>query len=322
MEITDPLNQEKLEQIFLPHIVNGRHKLEAEGNKLIHYTTAENAFKIIESDCVWMRSPTCMNDYMEITHGYNMVLKYFSQSHNKNSFSESLNSCHAGLADEIYNGFDSWWEKIKNDTFIASISSHFLSENEFGRLSMWRAYSKNSEKAGIVFNFPPNQKAQLGPILSPALYLNHQELEEMLNRIILTIRKHHDYLSSLQRETIAGSVIIALVIFAVCLKHPGFKEEHEWRVIYLPTVTPRDDIINRSIETIDGVPQIVYKFPLRNNKELGIVGFDTTEIIDKIIIGPTQYPLAMFDAFSLLLLNKGISDPAKKIQISHIPLRT
>jgi hypothetical protein len=42
-------------------------------------------------------------------------------------------------------------------------------------------------------------------------------------------------------------------------------------------------------------------------------------MIDRIIIGPTQYPLAMRKAFASLLADAGVSDADQKVFVSDNP---
>ena len=51
-----------------------------------------------------------------------------------------------------------------------------------------------------------------------------------------------------------------------------------------------------SIEIISGILQIVYKIPFENNQAGEITGLSPDELIDRVIIGPTQFPAAMFGA--------------------------
>lgn len=322
MEFEDENIVINLENIFMPNMVKEKKEVLDKGNKYVHYTSAENALNILKSKKLWLRNPSCMNDYMEISHGYQMLLKFFSLEDNRNKFMSAIDAYEEGIAQQIFNGFDEWWEKIKHDTFIASISVHTNDEDQHGRLSMWRAYGSESGKAALVLNNPSQRNRNLNVILSPAAYFTMEDLEGEILQIISSINNNIDYLKTLKRETILGSAIIALIILAVCLKHPGFKEEQEWRIIYLPRMVPTNDWLLREIETINGIPQVVYKMPLENNEELDISGLSIPELIDRVLIGPTQYPLAMFDAFYETLIKLGSNNTNVKVVISGIPLRT
>jgi len=69
------------------------------------------------------------------------------------------------------------------------------------------------------------------------------------------------------------------------------------------------------------MPQPIYKIPLRNIPEEGFVGAEIPELIDRIIIGPTQYPSAAREAFEYLLEQAGVHDSADRVIVSDLPLR-
>jgi hypothetical protein len=102
-------------------------------------------------------------------------------------------------------------------------------------------------------------------------------------------------------------------------KHPGFAEEREWRILYSPTTEPSKHL-TKDIQVVGGVPQPIFKIPLRDIPEAGIAAA-IPKLLDRIIIGPTQYPLAQYEAFFELLTEAGVQDPGAKLHISDIPLR-
>jgi hypothetical protein len=117
------------------------------------------------------------------------------------------------------------------------------------------------------------------------------------------------------------SVFLLLVTAVVSLKHEGIHEEREWRVIYSPKRSPSPHF-ESSIEVFGGVPQQIYKIPFRNDPGAGISGLEPNEILDRIIIGPTQFPWAMYEAFVAALAGAGIKDAASRVFVSQIPVRT
>lgn len=108
----------------------------------------------------------------------------------------------------------------------------------------------------------------------------------------------------------------------VCLKHEGFDEEREWRVIHSPARHSPTDHIRSSIEVVAGVPQRIYKILLRSDAEVDLTGLNPDELIDRIIIGPTQYPFAMYEAFVSALADAGAANADNRVFISQIPVRT
>lgn len=49
---------------------------------------------------------------------------------------------------------------------------------------------------------------------------------------------------------------------------------------------------------------------------------DLARILDRVIIGPTQYPLAVLSALIAALTAAGVADANSKIVVSDIPIRT
>lgn len=79
--------------------------------------------------------------------------------------------------------------------------------------------------------------------------------------------------------------------------------------------------IQEFAHAVRGVPQKIQKIPLRNIPEEDFFGAEIPELLERIIIGPTVYPNAMYQAFSKLLRDAGVPDPDNRIFISDIPLR-
>src|ERR1700722_17593128 len=87
----------KLESIFMPHYTKRRNVLYDNRTKdyarFVHYTSADAALKIINSKRVWMRNTTCMSDYREVQHGYDVLNKIFSADGNLSRFHGALDTC-------------------------------------------------------------------------------------------------------------------------------------------------------------------------------------------------------------------------------------
>ena len=78
----------------------------------------------------------------------------------------------------------------------------------------------------------------------------------------------------------------------------------------------------RSVRTIKGVTQTVYELPLKDIPKEGMVGIEIPQLLHQIIIGPTQYATATFNAMWFLLEEAGVKDPGTHIVASGVPLRT
>jgi len=319
----------KLERIFMPHARKQRDAFykklfplgeAASSSKFVHYTSAEAALSIIKSKCVWMRNSMCMSDYSEVQHGFNILHNFFANNSKLSALISILDSCTPpGAATAAIEAFNSWWSDIRLHTYIASISEHDSTEDLHGRLSMWRAFGNSTSRVAIVINVPwaSDAVASLKLMFSPVAYLTETEFVEVFNDVLVNVQTNRDFLSSLKTELIIATVFNMLVSGVTCLKHEGFKEEREWRAIYSPIRSP-SNLIEPSIEAIDGVPQPIYKIPLDEKK--GPSSLEFSRIFDSLIIGPTQYATPMFDAFNEALINAGVVNP--RVSISGIPIRT
>jgi len=52
-----------------------------------------------------------------------------------------------------------------------------------------------------------------------------------------------------------------------------------------------------------------------------LVGLALPDLLNRIIIGPCEFPQVILTAFHRLLDDAGVPDPGKKIVVSDIPLR-
>lgn len=267
-----------------------------------------------------------MNDYNEIEHGHSMLVRYF-EMHEKNTnrveFIEAFDSIEKGLALKTFSRFDEWWHKVNYNTYIGSISEHMETENSYGRLSMWRAYGSRSAKAALVLNIPlePENAINLeNTFLVPVAYFDQFELEKYLSNIANQVKNNLNFLTSLAASELENMLFLTLVILSVTLKHKGFSEEKEWRIVYLPLIYENPSI-KYSVESISGVPQKVCKISLEDCIENGVSGLAINKLISEILIGPTEYPAAIYDAFSYLLDKAGSENPWERVKISNIPLR-
>jgi hypothetical protein len=318
----------RLEGIFTPHARAKRDAFYHNDNKLprpqrfVHYTSAEAALNIIKTKRMWMRNTTCMSDYREVQHGFELLNKFFSDESKKKAFSAALDACSPNSAEEAINLFNQWWNDTQFNTYITSVSEHDDEEDLYGRLSMWRAFGGITARVAIVFSVPwfsPGALA-LNLSLNPVAYLNEEEVHAEISAVIKNIRENCDFLRSIDRPHIVGSVFNMLVAGVTCLKHKGFHEEREWRVLYAPNREP-SPLMEHSTETIGGVPQIVYKAPLDSNVSQELADVEMSRIFDPLIIGPSPYPWVMYQAFVAALNEIEVPEASKRVFVSDIPIR-
>jgi hypothetical protein len=312
---------QRLLPILFPYLTARRDKMIRDSGRFVHYTSAENALKIINTNCIWMRNATCMMDYREVQHGFAALQRYFNL--HRSIFSLALNDCSPHIAEGAFGLFDEWWQNIQLQTYITSISEHDNREDLHGRLSMWRAFGGTTARVALVIKVPLEVGAneELGAVLSPVAYFTDEDVKREFDSVINNVRANRDYLSGIERTNLLNYVFNLLVTTVITLKHEGFHEEREWRIIHSPKRAPSSHL-ESSIEIVGGVPQQIYKIPFRNDPDAGISGMAPNELLDRVIIGPTQFPWAMYEAFVAVLDGAGIKDAASRVLVSQIPVRT
>jgi len=311
----------RLRAIFRPDDSKKASDVKNKKTRFVHYTTAAAAREIISKRQVWMRNTSCMNDYSEVLHGLNLIDE-LEKSEVGKEFYSTLETIRTGITKEVRKRFRSLTPRFLEGTYIASVSIHKKEENEHGRLSMWRAYG---ESAGIALVIKSdiffNTSSIIGAYANPVSYVSDEKISNYFHEIIENINNNKDFLAKQDTETLVSQAFFTFKLLALCSKHPGFDEEKEWRIIYTPGLENSKRMESEIVE-VRGIPQTVYKIPLENVPDEGLEGIEIPELLDRIIIGPTQYPIAMKDAFVKLLGEVGVQNPDSKVIVSDIPLRT
>ena len=187
---------------------------------------------------------------------------------------------------------------------------------------MWRAYGQPHGVA-IILNTGIflGETQTLGIFSSPVAYLDDPQIDAELARITQNIAENRDFIAGQGDDEIHSRVFNMFQFMLLCLKHPGFHEEREWRAICSRTFGDSAKY-RRDVECIKGTPQIVIKVKLEDSPGEEIVGLELPQFVNRVIIGPTELPFVIRDALAEKMTAAGIADPLTKIVVSDIPLRT
>lgn len=320
--------QKKVGELFFPHAMAKLAELKERKIRFSHYTSAYAALQIIEKEEVWLRNAVVMNDFSEIQHGQNCIAHAWRDMAiggvEGGRLYKLLESVQSGLTQGIADAFDRNAHDRNVQSYLVSISEHgdgTTDEDKYGRLSMWRAYGGNTNVA-FVFNTTPfaSESNAYNAFTSPVLYRDPDGFKSKFEEVIVGLEKEKDFLKMIGPKAVHDSLSAAFHFAALSTKHPGFSEEKEWRVIHSPTLMPSSRI-SSNIETINGVPQRVYKLRLENYPEDGLTGATLNELLEEILIGPTATPWPIYEALASKLEEKGVKDPWSRVKISDIPLR-
>lgn len=201
-------------------------------------------------------------------------------------------------------------------TYITCVTEHNVEDEKYGRLSMWRAYG-GEESVALVLNAPAIATASFpGTYFRKVQYLDDEGAEARMKDIADRISNHSDFLLSRSSTEILIAMFRMLRDLVLCTKHPAFSEELEWRLI-APASHLEWHKLPLRLREVRGVPQMVAVF--------GIASATTSPSISDwlhcLLIGPSQHPEVMYDAYRQLLRELGVEDPNTKIRLSNIPLR-
>lgn len=317
-----------LQLALFPYEAERVRDLAASGRKLAHYTNAHVAHSIISEAEIWMRNVQVMNDFSEVQHGI-ACMTYARDQGLVGQLFQAVDATHAGLSQEIAELYDGWKTSFLFDTYITCLSEFAAPlmpdgtanpENTYGRLSMWRAYGGDNGVALIVNPYFLTEGGDLGNVFtSPVFYGDVVAFAGQFARMVAGIEAIPDVLRRCDREALRDSVFNALRFAVLSVKHAGFKEEEEWRVIYTPRMG-ESPYLKQSVKTVRDVPQVVHTLQLVDDEATG-VRLTPAGLIDEVLIGPCEYPLTLRQTFFDALYRAGVADPASRIRQSGIPLR-
>lgn len=312
--------RERFVELLMPFAMSKQREIKDSGRRFAYYTSAEVALRIIRTKQVWMRHVGCMNDFREIDFGIER-LDNALRSKRGQRFLTALDAVYSGTSDYVVHALQASVHHFLFYTYIVCFSEHLESEDKHGRLSMWRAYGGETSVA-IVMNSSAffNESTALRIYSSPVAYWEQDRFEQEMETVAQNIEANLDLIRSLGEDHFRQIVFNVCKFAVLCSKHPGFEEEREWRVVYSPTFETSPVLVEDTV-SIGGVPQRIYKIPLQDIPEEGLIGIELPQLIERIIVGPTKFPAVIADALEAELRSAGISDAESRIVISDIPLR-
>lgn len=231
----DPLN-------FLYEDYHSRQKfLESSNSRLVHYADHKALFSIVENQELWLRRLTRMNDFKEFDFGLQLVRNYMSR---RAIQMDELKTKHKlDLMGMLHPSSSLPWENLKKSAYCFSLSEHHQNEFQDGRLSMWRGYS-NPSGVGLVIDDSILEDSDVHSPLYPlpVRYFNQKQLDDFLDPLVKRLIALPANLLSEEDHLNLGFQVFMLIC---SLKHPGFSEEREWRLILR-----QDDIVEDIIAIV------------------------------------------------------------------------
>jgi len=310
---------DQYETVFLSHVSSAANRIY-DGKRLVHYTNADAANKIITGNEIWLRNAVLMNDFLELRYGLECLQSAWQTE--AGNLRIWLEEHWLGLYQEIEADFNLNLRETLNSTFILSLSEHEDEEDNLGRLSMWRAYGGTTGVALVVNPTVFSSHTDLMGVYSlPVIYCSKTEFVERFrgwtDKII-----HSDFTSkNVDRITLKFYFLYAFRTFVLGTKHPGFAEEKEWRIFHTVGIDEKTRWLDYSIETINGIPQQIVKVNLMDAVDEGLVGVSPKTLLNRVIVGPCEHPIPIGRALIHAMEEANVEEPEDKISLSEIPLR-
>lgn len=321
---------DELEEIFQPYYC---HKINSimQDDKLnfAYYTSLANIHNILTQGTLWLRNISCMNDFAEVRRGVHFLNRYFFTKGTPNHHFERA----VGVLESISDELD--WKALLLDllvnmeqtciysAYILCLTVHEKIDDVDGRLSMWRGYGRSDcgafviDKNRILENI---FQKDLDVSITPVEYVVDQRaFDHTIDKVIRNVSNQKELLKSIKPSKLWNRLKFAFISAALSIKHPGFKEEREWRIIHIDdqpfqTIPYKGQPISSDIRVVDGIPQKVCFMHLNNI---------LANLLDHVIIGPTQYAPAIYTAVKIDLKNLLHSrfEEERYIRMSTIPIR-
>jgi hypothetical protein len=298
-------------------VSNAREKSQ----RFVHYTSAATAISILRNKEIWLRRTTAMNDYREVEHGLDAIVTIYGDREVGEPLKAAVDSIDLTVRPMFEMIFRDNLPKFRNSCYVMCLSEHDPREDNIGRLSMWRAYGQNNGVALVLSGTPlvgPGADV-LKAYSSPVEYHDGDDIKDRLKQVTHDLAENRELFKRVSPLWLANLLFLSFRNLCLSTKHPGFAEEKEWRIIYLPQIE-KSQYIREEVEVINGAPQIVCKLKLQNMPEVGI-NAEIPHLISRIILGPMQFPFEAFHAFASVLRDAGVENPEARIVSSHIPLR-
>jgi hypothetical protein len=319
METWDPVVV-KLLGIFMPTAFKSRSAITPE-SRFVHYTTLKSLLRILDSEEIAFTNTRDMNDRLDIDHGVERIEDWIARS-GSSALASALDRSAPGVWKEGVKKFQDWLPVLKDETYVLSVTEHNLTENNTGRLSLWRAFEQGSVGVAVVVDTSPFvQVAEaLKAYSCPVTYWTRQQFVAEFEAVTASISAHSRFVSQTNRAVLREVVFLMLFFAATCSKHPGLADEREWRVLTNPVLWPSTTITKHTIG-IDGDNKTVYRMPLKNRPLDDIFGLEFPELISRVIVGPAANADAIREEIVSKLAEKNVPQPAAKVIVSKLPVR-
>ncbi|HEY0565195.1 MAG TPA: DUF2971 domain-containing protein [Terriglobales bacterium] len=262
---------------------------------LYHYTTAAALVGIISGKRLRATNFLSHNDHSELTYGLDFATEQLQATLKRGAHPKPVRRSLSRLTDQLLH------------LRLEQIGAYYASFSEVGNLlSQWRTYSGTQ---GFALGFRPYSH---GTALS---FRTEADEELSLCRVLYDEDEQARTLAQLIASFERGcedpqffeTALSKLITTASAMKHAGFAEEREWRIMYHPAQMEAADA-NHFRVLADGSDLVSY---------IELLPIEGVLPIASVVCGPGVYVAAAQQSLKLLLRQSGYKDV--QIKISDIP---
>lgn len=290
---------------------------------LAHYTSLCAFEQIAKNDQLWFSHPSFMNDHAEVVSGIEEAqarIRYHGEL--PRAFSSSDD--YIAFLDGFEHGLSDFGFLDIADTYIFSFSEHDRKDFN-GRLSMWRGYGAEGHGVAMVIDPSKLTTTQFSPLIFDKVhYLDEADriawIEDLFDRTAAYLQQNP--LQPTQCHDAGRLLFLRVKLASIFSKHVGFKEEVEWRVVYMPDRDVKG-LLADQLSYFNGPRGLEPKLKLRLHAQPDVTGDPALEtLVERLILGPSRASPILKMTAQRLLTECGKKALVSKVHVSDIPFRT
>lgn len=287
-------------QEFLIRFVTTEFQNE-KPNSLYHYTDSKGLHGILSNSTIWLTSFKFMNDSRELKHGLKTLKEIFIQRLSEQKYDSSFKK----LCDVIFDYIEKDCDSPKATPYVFSLSK------KRDHLSQWRGYGDFGRGFSIKFDVENLSLLRKNQIFLCQVHYDPSLVEtlmvEMIDEWFKLAHKIADenanFIENNHAQDLALLFIQTAYALSITVKHPGFEEEEEWRLITFLDNGNRD------------LKYRAHRFGVADYTE---VPFDSLKFITEIMSGPIGPDLSYLKSSISSLLNSSIAIAFEKSEIPFV----
>lgn len=302
-------------QIFHPVAADAVECALRKNSQFAYYTTTTTAQLVLGGGSIWIRRTSSMNDLSEVQHGIAFVRALPSTPAGLR-LQSAVDAIAPGLFERLFREFLADADWLSNNTFITCISEHEPADND-GRLSMWRGYGDGNDGVAIVLKPGPILAGGTSSVtLSPVHYGDEHEFLSRVDVLSRNLTRNADFVRAMGVSKVEQRLRAVIRFAVLCLKHPGFREEAEWRILHT-TGFEQEAGLGRGTDQ-NGAPIRILRLAATQEADLS-----PAALVDRIIVGPMDDARQRQKADELVeaMSSAGIGDARSRVRLSSIPFR-